>query len=261
MKRVVVVAAGVSKWGRRAATWRDMGMEAIKNCLDSNPNINPKEIDSVILSTAYIERTGVQVHATPFLFNTMGIYPSKLSLRVENMCGSGTTAIRTAWWAIASGYTDMVLCVGVEKLLIPSHEEIFLNAALGADKEWDAAFGPTPPAYFALAAQVHMRRYGTTEEQLALVSLKNHTHALKTPYAHHYESYKKKGPVTMETIMNSRPIAPPLKLYDCSTNTDGAAAVIIASEEKAKKLTDKPCLLYTSPSPRDLSTSRMPSSA
>jgi len=243
MKKVVLVAGGVNKWGRRAATFRQLVTEAGKACLDSNPNISNKDIEGFILATAYAERTGVQIHPAPFMAQTLGIHPTRLYQRVENQCGSGTTAMRTAWWAIASGYVDMVMCVGAEKLLIPSHSEIFFNASAACDKEWEGCFGVNPPSLFAMVAQAHMQKYGTSEEQLAMVALKNHTHALKTPYAHHYESYQKRGKVTLETIMKSRPIAYPLKLYDCSTNTDGAAAIILASEEKAKKLTDKPVYL------------------
>jgi len=238
-----MVAGGVNKWGRRAANFRQLAAEAAKACFDSNPNIDHKEIDGFILATTYAERTGVQVHPAPFIAQIIGLQPKKLYMRVENQCGSGTTAIRTAWWAIASGYVDMVMCLGVEKLMIPVHEEIFLNAASAMDHDWEGCFGLTPPAAFAMAAQAHMRKFGTTEEQMAMVSVKNHRHAMKTPYAHHYERYKKHGPVTLETALKSRMIAYPLKLFDCSTNTDGAAACILASEEKAKELTDKPVYL------------------
>ncbi|MDY6911201.1 MAG: thiolase family protein, partial [Chloroflexota bacterium] len=95
-------------------------------------------------------------------------------------------------------------------------------------------FGMTPPAMFALAAKAHMEKYGTTEEQMAKVAVKNHNHSLTNEAAHF-----RKG-LTLEKAMESRYVATPFKLFDCCVNTDGAAAVILASEEKAKELTDNP---------------------
>jgi acetyl-CoA C-acetyltransferase len=104
----------------------------------------------------------------------------------------------------------------------------------GVDREWEAAFGLTAPPCFALAAQRHMAEYGTTEEQLALVGVKNHNHAAKNPNAHF-----QKG-ATVDQVLCSRMIATPLRLFMCSPITDGAAAVILASEERARALTETP---------------------
>jgi acetyl-CoA C-acetyltransferase len=113
-------------------------------------------------------------------------------------------------------------------------DEAILNMGTGVDREWEACHGLTAPPCFALAAQSHMTRYGTTEEQLALVGVKNHTHATRNPNAHF-----SKG-ATLEQVLCSRMIASPLRLYMCSPITDGAAAVILASEERARDLTDRP---------------------
>jgi acetyl-CoA C-acetyltransferase len=133
--------------------------------------------------------------------------------------------------------TDLVMIVGVEKIMVPSHGEIFLNAMAGSDREWESCYGVTPPPLFAMVAQAHMRKYGTTEEQIAEVSVKNHNHSLNNPNAHH-----QKG-ATLEKVLGSRMISDPLRLYDCATNTDGAAGVIVCSEERARGLTDKPVFI------------------
>jgi acetyl-CoA C-acetyltransferase len=233
-KRVALVAAGMTKWGKRAATFRDLISEAGKATFDNNKNISPKDVKSFIISTVYPERSAFQGHPAPLAAEWCGVRPTEFHERVENQCGSGTSAIRTAYAAIMSGLTDLVMIIGVEKILIPSHQEIFLNAMGGSDREWESCFGVTPPPLFAMVAQAHMKKYGTTEEQMAMVSVKNHNHSLKNPFAHH-----QKG-ATLEQVMTSRMIAAPLKLFDCSTNTDGAAGVIVATEEMAKDLTDKP---------------------
>ncbi len=126
------------------------------------------------------------------------------------------------------------MVLGVEKLNVPTADEALLNMGTGVDREWEAAHGLTAPPCFALAAQAHMARHGTTEEQMALVSVKNHNHAAKNPYAHF-----QKG-ATLDQVLCSRMIATPFRLFMCSPITDGAAAVIVASEERARDLTDRP---------------------
>ena len=122
----------------------------------------------------------------------------------------------------------------MEKLNQPTGDEAILNMGTGVDREWEAAFGLTAPPCFALAAQRHMAEYGTTEEQLARVGVKNHTHASKNPNAHF-----NKG-ATLDQVLCSRMISSPLRLFMCSPITDGAAAVVLASEERARDLTDAP---------------------
>jgi acetyl-CoA C-acetyltransferase len=126
------------------------------------------------------------------------------------------------------------MVLGVEKLNQPVSDEAILNMGAGVDREWEACHGLTAPPCFALAAQRHMARYGTSEEQLALVGVKNHTHATRNPNAHF-----QKG-ATLEQVLGSRMIASPLRLFMCSPITDGGAAVILASGERARDLTDRP---------------------
>ncbi|MGH7391049.1 MAG: thiolase C-terminal domain-containing protein, partial [Candidatus Rokuibacteriota bacterium] len=129
---------------------------------------------------------------------------------------------------------DLVVVLGVEKLNQPDGAEAILNMGTGVDREWEAAFGLTAPPCFALAAQRHMAEYGTTEEQLALIGVKNHTHATRNPNAHFTRG------ATLDQVLCSRMIASPLRLFMCSPITDGAAAVVVASEERARALTDRP---------------------
>ena len=169
------------------------------------------------------ERTAFQSHIASMAAEALGIRPSALSARTEHMCASGTVGIRYAYAFIAAGLADLVMVLGVEKLNQPRGDEAILNMGTGVDREWEAAFGLTAPPCFALAAQRHIAEYGTTEEQLAMVGLKNHTHASKNPNAHF-----QKG-ATLDQILCSRMISTPLRLFMCSPITDGAAAVIVAS--------------------------------
>ena len=234
MKKVALVGAGVSKFGVRKASYRDLIWEAGKACFDSIPALKPRDLEGLVVGSVMPERTAFQSHISSLAAEALGIRPSALSARTEHMCASGTVGIRYAYAFIAAGLADLVMVLGVEKLNQPSGDEAILNMGTGVDREWEAAFGLTAPPCFALAAQRHMAAYGTTEEQLALVGVKNHTHAARNPNAHF-----NKG-ATLEQVLGSRMISSPLRLFMCSPITDGSAAVILASEDRARSLTDRP---------------------
>ena len=234
-KRVAVVASGTSRWGTRPeATIRDMITEAGKACFDSNKNVTNKDIEGVVTSAAYAERSGPQAHPSPIAFEVLGIRPT-LYQHTACQCQSGAVNIRIIWSAILAGLIDVGMSIGFERILTPVRDERYLNAAVPSDHDWEAGFGMTPPALFALAARAHMEKYGTTEEQMAKVSVKNHAHSKDNIAAHFSETG-----LTLEKAMSARVVSTPFKLYDCCMNTNGAAAVILASEEKAKEFTDKP---------------------
>jgi acetyl-CoA C-acetyltransferase len=234
MRKVALVGAGVSRFGVRKATYRDLIWEAGKACFDSAPGVAPADLQGLVVGSVMPERTAFQSHVAPLAAEALGIRPDRLSARTEHMCASGTVGIRYAYAFIAAGLADLVMVLGVEKLNLPAGEESILNMGTGVDREWEAAHGLTAPPCFALAAQAHMARYGTTEAQMAMVSVKNHTHAARNPFAHF-----QKG-ATLDQVLCSRMIAAPFRLFMCSPITDGAAAVILASEERARDLTERP---------------------
>ena len=234
MRKVAMVGAGVSKFGVRKASYRDLVWEAGKACFDSMPAVKPKDLDGLVVGSVMPERTAFQSHISSMAAEALGIRPSTLSARTEHMCASGTVGIRYAYAFIAAGLADLVMVLGVEKLNQPTADEAILNMGAGVDREWEASFGLTAPPCFALAAQRHMAAYGTTEEQLALVGVKNHGHAAKNPNAHFQRG------ATLDQVLGSRMIATPLRLFMCSPITDGAAAVILASEDRARDLTEQP---------------------
>ncbi|WP_206809161.1 thiolase family protein [Paradesulfitobacterium ferrireducens] len=237
-RRVAVVAAGTSrKWGIFPGTYRDLISEAGKATFDSNPRIKPADIEGFILASVFPERSVFQSHVATLAAETVGVKPLKLFQRVENMCGSGTIAIRTAYMAIASGLADVVMVIGAEKMHTPQPVETYLSMLGGVDREYEGSLGVTAPAQFALAAQSHMQKYGTTQEQMSLVSVKNHTHAANNPYAHFPKA------CTLEEVLNARPVTTPFTILDCSPITDGAAGMILMSEDKAWEYTDKPVFI------------------
>ncbi len=152
-------------------------------------------------------------------------------VRCEAACASGSAAAFNAYSAIRGGQIDSALVVGVEKMKQIDTPTVLEMIGRAGYYMWEFEnFGMTFPAYYAVHAVQHMAKYGTTEEDLALVAVKNHRYGAMNPLAHLQQE------ITVEKVLNSSVIAWPLKLYDCCPITDGSAAVVLASEEKAKEL-------------------------
>jgi acetyl-CoA C-acetyltransferase len=177
--------------------------------------VSGKEIDAVLFSSCATDQ-----YSSTIMSEMLGMCP-KVSHRIDNLCNSGTSAVASAFSMIASGLCDTALVVGAEKADSPGNKLL-----------WDITRGSFmfPVHWAAIFAKAHMRKYGTTEEQMAKVSVKNHKNAAKNPQA----LFRKE--VTLKEVMNSKKIANPIKLLDCSAPCDGASAVLLVSEEKARKL-------------------------
>jgi acetyl-CoA C-acetyltransferase len=182
-------------------------------------NISAREIDAVMFSSCAAEQ-----YSSPILSEMLGLHP-KVSQRIENLCNSGTNAIISGFAMIASGLCDTALVVGAEIADSPGNRLL-----------WDITRGSfgLPVHWAAMFAKAHMRRYGTTEEQMAEVSVKNHDNASKNPKALF------NMPVSLEEVLHSRKISGPIKLLDCSASCDGASALLLVAENKVKKFTDNP---------------------
>ncbi|MDG2071688.1 MAG: thiolase family protein [Pseudomonadales bacterium] len=144
-----------------------------------------------------------------------------------NACATGATAFREAWMSIKAGVNDVVLAVGVEQMgkgLLGGG-----GGGTGIPKEGLLGSG-TMPSVFAEAGMEHARNHGTTFEQFAKVSVKNHHHSTLNPKA----MYQIETP--LETVMNAEMISYPNTKLMCSVNVDGAAAAVLVSEKKAKEL-------------------------
>jgi acetyl-CoA C-acetyltransferase len=174
-----------------------------------------------------------QEHVGAVMADYMGRNPIPAT-RVETACASGGAAFRSAWLEIASGVSEVVLACGAEKMT--DGADVTAALATAADQEYEVYHGVTFPGLYALMARAHMHRYGTTREQLAQVAVKNHFHGAKNPRAQYpFE-------ITVEQVLNSSQVADPLRLLDCSPVTDGAAAVILASQDAAKSLKAHPAV-------------------
>ena len=240
MRNVAIVGGGATKCGKRAASWRDMVQEAGKNMFESVDDISPKDVEALLVGAAQPERFTFQVHVAPMVAEYLGITPTKIIATTELMCASGQAAIRYAWACIASGMADIAVAFGVEKMFMRDMAEAQTSMTCVLDREWDGINGLSAPPFFAMTAQRHMLEYGTTKEQMALVSVKNHHYSTMNPLA----QFQKE--VTVEKVLGSPMVAPPLNLFDCSGITDGAAGVIMVPAEDARKYTDTPLYLVGS---------------
>jgi acetyl-CoA C-acetyltransferase len=178
-----------------------------------------------------------QEHLGAVMADYLGVNPIPAT-RVESACASGGASFRQAFFEVASGASDIVLAGGVEKMT--DGADVTDALATAADQEYEVYNGTTFPGLYAMIAQAHMHQYGTTREQLAAVAVKNHRNGAKNPKAQF------RFEVTPEKVMNSTMVSDPLRLLDCSPVSDGAAAVIVASMDVAKKLKKNPIRVMAS---------------
>jgi acetyl-CoA acetyltransferase len=144
---------------------------------------------------------------------------------VENYCSSGSTALREAAIAVGCGLHQTALVVGVEKLY-----GRVADGLLPDDEDLEGALGLVMAAQYAMRFQLHRERYGTTREQMAMVSVKNHRNAVHNPNSQYRKEF------TLEQVLASRPIVEPgINLLDCAPIGDGAAAVVLMSPERARR--------------------------
>ena len=235
LRKVAVVGVGNSKFGiRNDVNVSELAFEAVKPSLE-DAGLVAKDIQFVALGSVGAGAWYEELLPAVVTAEYCGVTGAGL-MRVEAACASGSAAFFAAYSAVASGHCDVAMALGVEKM-----REIDTPTAM----EWIGRagyyfwefhnFGLTFPAYYALYANAHMAKYGTTEEDLALVAVKSHKYAAMNPIAHLQNA------MTVEDVLSSMVVASPLKLYDCSPMTDGASSIIVASEEKTRELkTDTP---------------------
>jgi acetyl-CoA C-acetyltransferase len=235
LRKVALVGGATTRFGIRPVTWPELAQEAGAALFAAVPNLRASEVDSLFVGAAEPERFAFQSHVAPLAAEQLGVTPRKILQRTELACASGQSAIRSAYAAIASGLSDVAIAVGVEKMNLPSMAEANTSMACVMDRPWDGAHGATAPPFFAMVAQRHMREHGTTAEQMALVSAKNHRFANANPNSQFYEKS-----FSTEKLLKLPMIAPPLRLGDCSSMTDGAAAVLLVAGERAPQYTDTP---------------------
>lgn len=227
MRQVAIVGTGMNKWGELWDTsLRNLAAEAALKCLD---NAGIDKVDAMTVGAMSGGLFNAQEHLGPLVADYLG-QKHVPATRVESACASGGLAVKTAYMEVASGLSEYALAVGVEKMTDVDGNEATYALATASDQDYEAFHGVTFPGLYAMMAYAHMEKYGTTQEQLAQPSVKNHYNGSMNPHAQF--PFK----VTTEQVMNSVLVADPLRLLHCSPITDGAAAVLLTTVENAKKL-------------------------
>jgi acetyl-CoA C-acetyltransferase len=231
---VSIISAGMSKFGKHDGLLaREIFGEAASEAFSRCPKLAPKSDIKAMFIGHMGEAYEHQGHTGSTIADWTGLTGIPAT-RTEAACGSSGAALRAGIYAVLSGLADVVLVGGVEKMSHRTTAEVTEYLAMASDYPFEQFHGITFPGLFALMATSHMHTYGTTQEQIAKAAVKNHYHGSMNPKAHMQKE------ITLETVMASRYVAWPLKLYDCSLITDGASCIILTKPELAKKYTDQP---------------------
>jgi acetyl-CoA C-acetyltransferase len=226
MARVGIIGIGHGEFGRRSdATVQELAFEAFRDAVQ-DAGIDVKDIDGTVIGS--VPEYHKQRSLPGVVQEYLNLNPTPTWL-TEVACASGSAAIRTSWMAIKSGAHKLMAVIGCQKMTELTTPEILALMGRVGEVQWESVFGTTFPAYYALFAQSHMHEYGTTREQLLQVAIKNHFYGAKNPNA----LFQKE--ITMEKALASDPVSDPFQVYDCCANADGAACVILADEDIAKK--------------------------
>ncbi|MHA2157565.1 MAG: thiolase C-terminal domain-containing protein, partial [Candidatus Thorarchaeota archaeon] len=168
-------------------------------------------------------------HLSTLLADRLGIVPAGAT-RVETGPSSGSSAFEVGFTMVASGYSDLVLVIGVEKMSEVDRGTASRILAKMMSCENETRYGATPTALAAMVARRYMHDYGLTRDELSLIPVKAHRNGAKNPLAHFQKE------VSVEKVSNGRIVAEPLTLFDCCPTSDGAAAVVLASDRIVKDL-------------------------
>ncbi len=235
MRDVAIIGIGETKFGELwEKSLRDLGIEAGFKAME-DAGISGNDIDAMFVGNMSAGQLIDQEHVAPLIADYSGMAEKNLpAIRVEAASASGGVALSQGYMAVASGVHDIVVVGGAEKMTDVGDETASEILAKTSDQEWEAVFGATLGSLYAMMARKHMADYGTTKEQLAAVAVKNHLNASMNPNAQF------RRPIKPEMVLRSGMVADPLGTFDCAPLSDGAAAVILAPLEKARKFTDSP---------------------
>ncbi|NHJ19464.1 MAG: hypothetical protein EAX91_00880 [Candidatus Lokiarchaeota archaeon] len=260
-KRVAIVGAGMSQFGqlfplkRNPDLWVDAWVNAVKSV---DNGIAPKDVDACYVGNYSSDLFNHQGHLGPQMANLVGLTPKPAS-RFEGACASSGIALRQAIIAVASGIHDVIAVAGVECMNQLPTSLVTDALATASDALFEYPAGATFPGLYATVASAHFHKYGTTSEDLMRIGIKNHENGAENPFAQMQRTIKQLMQSKLKKLeeqgkdlpnwndefdylrSSSNPmIAYPLRLFDCSLVTDGAACVFVASEETARNFTDTP---------------------
>lgn len=276
---VAMVGAGMSRFGAfPELTTRDLLIDAFQTLRQSvDKGLDPADIQMLYIGNYSSDLFEGQAHTAPLMADWLGLAPLPAT-RVENACASGSTAMRQGIFAIAAGMADIVLVGGIEKMTNLPTERVTDTLATAGDVLYELPAGFTFPGFYATMATAYMHRYGATPESLMRVGIKNHDNGALNSKAQFglsirdvmvkkvAKAQQKGRPVPtwadeMDFLHDDRAnpmIAWPLRLFDCSPISDGAATVLLVAADIARNFTDTPIYIIGSGQASDVALHNRP---
>ena len=253
---VAIVGAGMTRFHHRIhahKTSREIFMEAAVEAMESVDNgMDVGDIGALYVGNFSSDAFEKQTHTAALMADWLGLTP-KAATRVEDACASSGVAVNLGVLAVASGAYDLVMVGGVEKMRTLGTEEVTDTLAMAADAIYEVGAGFTFPGLYAALATAHFAKYGSSWEQLAAITIKNHHNGALNPKAHYQSEIMEtatrlgerrgmtfKDEMEFLTSPLNAVVAHPLRLFDCCPISDGSAVIVLAADEVAKKYTDTP---------------------
>jgi acetyl-CoA C-acetyltransferase len=224
MAEVYLGGAGMTRFGKREESLPELVFEAAERAWEDS---DIKNFDAVYVGSMSPDEFTGDSNISTFIADYLGML--KPSLRIETASSTGSAVFHSAFFAVASGHYENVLVVAGEKMThLPTPQSTKILAKVISPLE--GRYGATMPALAALVTKRYMHDFSLDRETLGLVAVKNHYNGSLNPYAHFQKE------IGLEKVLQSRIIADPLRLYDCSPLSDGACAVILTSKKKDVKV-------------------------
>ena len=235
MKPVYIAGAGMTRFGR--SEWPLMQLASVASTAAlKHANLGEIPVDGVVVANMGAARVNKQTALGSALVDQLALYPATAE-SVENGPASGASAFKVGVQSIAAGMADVVLVTGVERMRVVNGLEGTDFVASLSHPEAEYIYGVTLPSLAGMFTRLVMDRFGVERKHLAMVAIKNHEHGAMNPYAHIQQTVTMDGILTLpEAAVNNPPIAEPLHLFDCCPVSDGAASLVLVSEEVAGKL-------------------------
>ena len=225
MSDVWIAGVGMTRFGRRDENLQDLMAEA---ALAAMHDAGIERPEAVVVAAMNPEEFTGEGNYGSLIATRLGLSHAP-ALRVETATSSGVAAIYAAYAAIAAGFHRSILVVGGEKMThlpTPRVSDIIGRSIDPHEK----SYGATMPALAGLITRAAMHRRGLTLREISQVSVKNHAHGARNPFAHFRE------PVALDTVMESRVVADPLRLFHCCPISDGGAALVLTAERRAVRV-------------------------
>ncbi len=233
LREVAIIGIGETRIGELwDQSLRELGINAGLSAI-KDAGVKGEEIEKIYIGNMSAGRLINQEHIAPMIADYAGLDDIP-AVRIESGGASGGMALTEGYLSVASGLHDVVVVGGAEKMTDVGDEEAKKILSSTADWEWESVFGATFDSLYAMMARYHMFTHGTTKEQLAAVSVKNHAHGALNPNAQFQRE------VPLKIVMGSPIVSDPLTMFDCAPLSDGAAAVVLCPVDMADSFNKDP---------------------